>query len=86
MAVPARSVRALVAGRLHVGHRFIGAPSPELRADGALSGVIRHVMNPGPGQEFPTRGDGHAGIMRDAGGENPAVERKKEAVRDTRRR
>ncbi|NUB14055.1 hypothetical protein D9623_21830 [Azospirillum brasilense] len=36
LTAPAQSVRALVAGRLHVGHRFIGAPSPELRDDGAF--------------------------------------------------
>jgi len=28
--------QALVAGRLRVGHRIIGAPSPELRDDGAI--------------------------------------------------
>jgi len=36
LTAPARLARALVAGRLRVGHRFIGAPSPELRDDGAI--------------------------------------------------
>ncbi|MBK3797812.1 hypothetical protein GAY33_00905 [Azospirillum brasilense] len=35
-AAPARLSWALVAGRLRFGHRFIGAPSPELRDDGAI--------------------------------------------------
>ncbi|QCO16689.1 hypothetical protein D3869_15385 (plasmid) [Azospirillum brasilense] len=36
LTAPVQSVRALVAGRLRVGHRFIGAPSPELRDDGVF--------------------------------------------------
>ncbi|NUB09840.1 hypothetical protein FW320_27230 [Azospirillum sp. Vi22] len=36
VGAPAPLAWALVAGRLRVGHRFIGAPSPELRDDGAI--------------------------------------------------